>query len=128
MKPTHAQLFQFAATGALSSLKALAAEGVDLAKEGTCSTLPSPYRNAVEERVTRRWEAKECGDTFFAYFSPRHRALPFHFCHHTCAMSHLSTLFAHWALVSDQVAQKVQLTTIAGPCGDNAHRCLSLSS
>lgn len=35
MKPNQAQLFHFAATGALSNLKALAAEGFDLSKEGT---------------------------------------------------------------------------------------------
>lgn len=35
MKPNQAQLFQLAASGALSNLKALASEGFDLNKEGT---------------------------------------------------------------------------------------------
>lgn len=42
MKASAAQLFQFAASGALSSIKALVAEGVDPAKEGTVLYLINP--------------------------------------------------------------------------------------
>lgn len=91
MKASAAQLFQFAASGALSNIKALVAEGVNPAKEGTAVYLLNPPSGCGVVGLGRPCDLVECSSTFslaFSVFFVLAAAMAGSFSHHSVVKTH----------------------------------------